>query len=310
MTTPSGVLPGSQSDQPAIPPTSLRATRPFYWSVRREIWENRSIYVAPMAAAAVVLIGVLIGAVQQPYSEHLGAAFDKAGQVTVLGKMLEVAAIVILVTGLIAAAFYCLGALHGERRDRSILFWKSLPVSDLTTVLAKAVIPLVVMPLVLFVIVLATQLLLLGLSTIVLLLNGVSAVGPWTQLPLFEMPVVLFYSLVAFGLWYAPIWGWLLFVSGWARRATFLWAALPPLGFCVIEEIAFQTSRIADLLKYRFTGVIDEAFHRVARPEDVIGLAQLDPAKFVSSPALWIGLAIGAALCAAAVWLRRYRVPI
>ncbi|MEA2756470.1 MAG: type transport system permease protein [Aliidongia sp.] len=309
MTTPTGVLPRSQSDQSAIPPTTLRATRPFYWSVRREIWENRSIYVAPLAAAAVVLIGVLIGAKQQPYSEHL-AAVDKVGQTVVLGKMLEVAAIVILVTGLIAAAFYCLGALHGERRDRTILFWKSLPVSDLTTVLAKAAIPLLVMPLVLFVIVLATQLLMLGLATIVLLLNGLSAAGPWTQLPLFQMPVVLLYTLAAFVLWYAPIWGWLLFVSGWARRATFLWAVLPPLAFCVIEAIAFHTSRLADLLKYRFVGVIAEAFHRAARPEDVIGLAQLDPAKFVSSPALWIGLAIGAALCTAAVWLRRYRVPI
>ncbi|MGB8843704.1 MAG: hypothetical protein WCC64_21850 [Aliidongia sp.] len=309
MTTPSGVLPGSESDQPAIPPTSLRATRPFYWSVRREIWENRSIYLAPLAAAAVVLIGVLIGAVKQPYSEHL-AAVDKVGQVAVLGKMLEVAAIIILVTGLIAAAFYCLGALHGERRDRSILFWKSLPVSDLTTVLAKAAIPLLVMPLVLFGIVLSTQLLLLGISTIVLLLNGLSAAGPWTQLPLFQMPVVLLYSLAAFVLWYAPLWGWLLFVSGWARRATFLWAVLPPLAFCVIEAIAFHTSRLAEVLKYRFVGVIDEAFHRAARPEDVIGLAQLDSARFLSSPALWIGLAIGAALCAAAVWLRRYRVPI
>ena len=57
--------------------------------------------------------------------------------------------------------FYCLDALYGERRDRSILFWKSLPVSDLTTVLSKASIPIVVLPLLTFAVTVATQLIML-----------------------------------------------------------------------------------------------------------------------------------------------------
>ena len=99
-------------------------------------------------------------------------------------------------TTFIIGVFYCLDALYGERRDRSILFWKSLPVSDLTTVLSKASIPLVVLPLLTFAITVVTQLLMLLLSAAVLAGSGLS-VTPLTQLPLFQMSLVLLYHLVA-----------------------------------------------------------------------------------------------------------------
>ena len=92
--------------------------------------------------------------------------------------------------------FYCLDALHGERRDRSILFWKSLPVSDLTTVLSKASIPLVILPLLTFAITVATQLIMLLLSSAVLLASGLSVATLWTQLSLFQMSLMLLYHLV------------------------------------------------------------------------------------------------------------------
>ena len=66
-----------------------------------------------------------------------------------------------MLTAFLVGVFYCLDALHGERRDRSILFWKSLPVSDLTTVLAKASVPCRVLPPRAFALALATQLMLL-----------------------------------------------------------------------------------------------------------------------------------------------------
>ena len=155
-------------------------------------------------------------------------------------------------TTFIVGMFYCLDALHGERRDRSILFWKSLPVSDLTTVLSKASIPLVVLPLLTFAITVATQLIMLLLSSAVLLGSGLSVATLWTQLSLFQMSLMLLYHLVTVhALWYAPIYGWLLLVSAWARRAPFLWAALPLLAIGVVEKIAFNTSHFAAMLGYR-----------------------------------------------------------
>jgi len=194
----------------------------MYWSVRRELWENRSIYIAPLIAAAVVLVGFLISAGKLPDRMRAVLALDPAQQGAALAKSYSIAAIPIILTMFIVGFFYCLDALHGERRDRSILFWKSLPVSDLTTVLSKASVPLVVLPALAFAIIVATQLIMMLLSTAVLATNGLSAAMTWTQLPWFRMSLVLLYGLIVLTLWYAPIYGWLLLVSSWARRTTFL----------------------------------------------------------------------------------------
>ena len=106
------------------------------------------------------------------------------------------AAGLIMLTGIVVGVFYCLDALHGERRDRSILFWKSLPVSDLTTVLAKASIPLVILPLLTFAITVATQWLMLLISSAVLLVSGQSVATLWTQLSFLRRSWLLLYHLL------------------------------------------------------------------------------------------------------------------
>ena len=252
MNTQSNAMPESPSTRRVIAPAAMPATRRMYWSVRRELWENRSIYIAPLAVAAVILFGFLI-------SRSIGRAMS----VTRPGSAAQqyskqpynFAALLIMGTTFVVAVFYCLDALHGERRDRSILFWKSLPVSDLTTVLSKASIPLVVLPLLTFAITVVTQLIMLLLSSAVLLGSGLSVATLWTQLSFFQMSLMLLYHLVTVhGLWYAPIYGWLLLVSAWARRAPFLWAALPLLAIGIVEKIAFNTSHFAAMLGYRLGG--------------------------------------------------------
>jgi ABC-2 type transport system permease protein len=310
MTTPSDPTPESPLDPPPAAPMVPSATRPFYWSVRRELWESRSLYLAPLIAAGVVLFAFSINATHLPQHRQAALALDPARQAVAISLPYDFAAMAIIATGLIVAAFYCLGALHNERRDRSILFWKSLPVSDFTTVAAKASIPLVVLPLVTFAVVLATQLVMLALSTVILLANGMDATTTWTRLPLFEMPLVVLYGLAVLALWYAPIWGWLLMVSGWARRAPFLWAVLPPLALCVVEKIAFNTGYFAALLKYRLGGYAEAFTVRAHGNTPLDPLPQLDPVRFLSTPGLWVGLGFAAAFLAAAVWRRRRREPI
>jgi ABC-2 type transport system permease protein len=315
MNTQSNAVPESPLDSQVIAPAATSATRPMYWSVRRELWENRSIYIAPLAAAAVVMFGFLLSLIGLPHSMRALLALDPAHQPAVLAMPYSHAAWLLMLTAFLVGVFYSLDALHGERRDRSILFWKSLPVSDLTTVLSKASIPLVVLPLLIFLIIVALQLIMLLLSTAVLLATGVSAATLWTRLPLFQMELVLLYGLTVLALWHAPLYGWLLLVSGWARRTTFLWAVLPLLAICAVEEIAFHTSYFGTLLKDRLIGFAADAFAFKAPgnvPVDphLIPLTQLTPGKFLSSPGLWVGLAVAAALLAAAVRLRRYREPI
>ena len=311
MNTPSNAVPEPPLDAPVIAPAALSATRPFYWSVRRELWENRSIYVAPLAAAAVFFLGFSISRITLPRRMRALSALDPAQQRAAIALPYDVAAVLIIFTTLIVGVFYCLDALQSERRDRSILFWKSLPVSDLTTVLSKASVPLVVLPLLAFAIVVPLQLTMLLLSTAVLLASGLSAATLWTQFRLFQDSVILLYGLTVHALWYAPLYGWLLLVSAWARRTPFLWAVLPPLALGAFERIAFQTSYFGSLMKYRVIGAMAEAF--VLEPGNkghINRLTQLDPLGFLSSPGLWIGLIATAAFLAAAARLRRDREPI
>jgi ABC-2 type transport system permease protein len=295
---------------------SSRDPRPLYWSVRRELWENRSIYIAPLAVAALGLFGFLISLIHPPKGNGTGlTAIDPSFEPTALAMPYSHAAMLLLLTALIAVIFYCLDALYGERRDRSILFWKSLPVSDLTTVLAKASIPLVVVPLVVFAIAVAVQLTMLLLSVAALLMSGGSVATLWRQLPLFQLQAVLLYSLAVITLWYAPIYAWLLLVSAWARRTTFLWAVLPPLAIALVELIAFRTSYFGSLMRERFIGFAPRAFN-FRMPDGsfidphFIPVTQITPGRFLGSPGLWIGLVFAAAFLVAAVRLRRYREPI
>jgi len=295
-------------------PLTLSATRPFYWSVRRELWENRSIYMAPLIAAGVVLFGFGMTAFRLPQLRLNALALEATRRRAAIEMPYDAAAMMIMFTAFIVGIFYCLDALYGERRDRSVLFWKSLPVSDRTTVLSKVFVPLVILPALTFAITIVTQLTMLLLSTAALLPSGLAGTT-WNLLPWPRLSMILLYGLVTSALWEAPIFGWLLLVSSWAKRATFLWAVLPWLAISAIEKLAFDTTFFIHMLVRRLTGGFEAGFVVVKYPEDahvpvVDRLTQFDPLKFLSSPGLWIGLFFAAAFLVGAIRLRRYRGPL
>ena len=313
MNIPSNAGPEVPVGTRGIAPTPVSPTRPMYWSVRRELWENRSITIAPLVVAAVVLFASLIGTIRLPRKMRTLPELDPARQHALVVKPFSMAPAPIMLATFLVGIFYSLDALHGERRDRSILFFKSLPVSDLTTVLSKASIPFVVLPLIAFVLSLATQAVMLQAGTAILLASGVSPARLWAEFRFLQETVIMLYGLTVHVLWFAPIYGWLLLVSAWARRATFLWAVIPLLAVSALERIAFNTSHFMSMLQYRVIGAMSEAFvHKPEHGSDRIldQITQLDPVRFLSSSGLWLGLAFAAACLAAAVRLRRYREPI
>jgi ABC-2 type transport system permease protein len=148
------------------------------------------------------------------------------------------------------------------------------------------------------------------LSSAVLLGSGLSVATLWPPVPFFQMSLLLLYHLFAVHmLWYAPIYGWLLLVSAWARRAAFLWAALPWLAIGIVEKLAFNTSHFAAWVGYRFSGS-EAGGSFTADSVSMDPLMHLTPGRFLSSPGLWIGLAFFAACIAASVRLRRDQGPI
>src|SRR5213083_1940359 len=209
MNTQSNAMPESLDAQ-RVAPAVLSPSRPMYWSVRRELWESRSIYIAPLAVAAVFLFGFMISTIHLPLRMRAGLAVDPMKQHKLIEQPYNLAALRVMGTTLVVAVFYCLDALHGERRDRSTLFWKSLPVSDLTTLLSKATIPLVVLPMVTFAIVVGTHMIMMLWTSLLLISHGMSPASTWTNFQLFQQSLILLYGLVAIALWHAPIYGWAL----------------------------------------------------------------------------------------------------
>ena len=288
----------------AVP--DVPVARRFYWLIRREILENRSIYLAPLAVMPFVVIGFTLHLGSLPRQLREAAALDPMHQQAILQEPYTAAALLLMFIGVLVAVFYCVDALYGDRRDRSILFWKSLPVSDLETVLAKASIPMVVIPLVTFVATFSTHLLILTMSSMRLAGTGLSL---WPQLAFGQMTWILFYHLlIGHGFWFAPFWGWFLLASAWARRAPFLWATVPLLALGLLEQIAFHTTGFARWLQYRFTGGPVTGTHT----HETLTIASVTPgswSQFLTSPGFWFGLALTAVFLALAVHFRRQRGP-
>jgi ABC-2 type transport system permease protein len=274
----------------------LAETRPFYWSVRRELWENRSVYLAPLIVAAIVLFASLVNTLARPAT---------------LDRPFKMAPAPIMLSTFIVGLFYCLDALYGERRDRSILFWKSLPVSDRTVVLSKAAVPFLVLPLIALALSLAAQLVLLFAGIVVRLAGGSSPLDVLAQTGFFPGILIMIYGLTVHVLWFAPIYGWLLLVSAWARRAPVLWAVLPMLAVAAVERIALGTMGFLNMLQYRVMGAMTEAFvNSPASGGNIDRLTALQPGRFLTRPGLWAGLLFAAGCVLLAIRLRRLREPI
>lgn len=309
MSSESNVVSDARFARHGAGPAAIPWWRMMVWALRRELWESRSIWIAPIAVAPVALVGFLIYAAGLPAKVRASAGAPMELHEAIQPPYDAVAGLLMLTT-LIVAVVYSIDALYGERRDRSILFWKSLPVSDTTTVLAKASVPIVILPLLGFAVTVVLQLIMAVISSAILAASGLSVAAYWEQLSFIQMSLLLLYHLVAVhGLSWAPFFGWMLLVSAWARRAPFVWAFLPPIAIAALERIAFDTSWVGTMLMNRLGGsqsVISSAPDRM--PTDPM-TTHITLGRFFGAPGFWIGLVLTALFLAAAVRLRRNHGP-
>ncbi|HVO56918.1 MAG TPA: hypothetical protein VMT51_04395 [Dongiaceae bacterium] len=312
MSAPADVLSGSQ--RPASPVVAIPFARRLYWLVRRELWEFRSLYIGPFAAAVLTVIGGFFAAVKLPGKLHAAAALSAADQIRIVQDPYNFAALLLMLATFLLSVVYCLEALYSERRDRSILFWKSQPVSDTLTVLSKAFIPLIFLPLYTFVLTVAVQIAMVLMSVVSLTLSGVGTSLLWAGLPLLNMWTgILFHLITVHSLWYAPFFGWFLFISAYARRVPLLWATLPVLALALIERMAFGTSNFLMFVLRRFGGNdSDPPYPANTMTHGPMGsgtVGHLMHPDILFSPGLWTGLAVTAIFLTLAIRLRRVREP-
>lgn len=295
--------------------------------LRRELWEHRSIFLTPGVIALLVVLLSITGQVTlSSFGQEVDMAILGASN---LGVTERSAAISVVMTGvasffvlamLVLVVFYALDALYAERKDRSILFWRSLPCTDWETVLSKLLTALIVIPLVTFAAIALTHVLVLAVSSIWLGVRGADAWHLlWTAAPFLDNWLATMVFLFALSLWLSPFVGWFLFASAWIRRSPWI-AFLPILVLPMLEKSLIGTGVLAEAFFVRTASLplfrgMDTADFLFMDGEDValvegatVSLLPLmDLSRFFGSPSLWLGLVVCGLFTAAAIYVRRYR---
>jgi ABC-2 type transport system permease protein len=314
--------------------------------LKREYWEHRGGFLwAPIWTAAAMLLLSVIGMGVATW--HAARTFDGEIKIGVplqkllseippeeMGKLglgyeagmggfwMIVQAVLFFVL-----FFYLLGALYDDRRDRSVLFWKSLPVSDMETVASKVFVAALAAPLLSWLITLVLNLAFLTLLSLFVLFHGLDAMElVWGPAEPLAVSLKLLAMVPVNALWALPAIGWLLLVSAFARSKPFLWAVALPvaLGVAINSFDLFKALSIPNTWYWqhivaRILGglvpgswLASDFFRRGggAVNEDANMQALLDwqlIGNALLSAELWIGVAAGAAMIAGAVWFRRAR---
>jgi ABC-2 type transport system permease protein len=255
--------------------------------MRREFWENRALWIAPLASAGFLLAAMLAALLGGKHIHVDTSGIEMGVMHGAMGASANGIAGLMLAVASLAIAAYLLDCLYAERRDRSILFWKSLPVSDAHTVLSKFIVAVVVVPLGVYVAALCLHL----LGTLLLLLFGRDLPllnDGWSVTGWFALQADILGRLVLVLLWYAPLAAYLMLASVVARKAPMLTALLPPLVLALAERLVLGSSEVMRFL--------------VAR----LGAGLFAPVP-LASPGLWLGLVVEAGLLLLVIRLRRYR---
>jgi ABC-2 type transport system permease protein len=157
----------------------------------------------------------------------------------------------------------------------------------------------------------AIHLIMLVLTSLALLAGGMSVASLWKELSIFHMwGLLLYHIMFAHAIWPFPVYCWLLLVSGWARRATLLWAALPVVAIAAFEELVFHTSHFVAMVGMRLIGASAPTDFTSGGMFPTGPMTHVTAGRYLAAPGLWIGLAVAALFLVAAVRLRRYRDPV
>jgi len=295
--------------------------------LKREIWEHRAIFVVPVVVAIVMALTSLTGQVTINDIEHIDIAVVGATNMPESARAIALSGIMVGLSSpfvfamWILTIFYTLDSLYAERKDRSILFWRSIPCTDFETVLSKLLTAVIVIPLVTFVIIMATHLLVLLNVSIWIDFRGGSAWHLiWAAVPFIDNWTATLVLLLALPLWLSPFIGWFLFVSAFSKRSPLLIAASPIVLLPLLEKILFGSVVVAETLFVRavkmplFAGLdnMDLLFQGEDHLETLANtelslLGLMDLGGFLANPNLWLGLLVCGLFTAAAIYVRRYR---
>jgi ABC-2 type transport system permease protein len=294
--------------------------RAFETLVRREFWEHRSLWSAPLVVTVLLLICAFLthGALKIDATDS-AEWLNPQSNTTVFALAQWALTLPYYLVMILLVNFYLIDCLYAERRDRSILFWKSLPVSDGATVASKVVVACVVVPLGTFFLALVTDILFTAIWDLRAVIGHSPELLAWDTVAFIKTQALMFLGLVISVLWYSPFLGCVLLASACVRRNVLMWVTLVPLLVVIFERIAFGTHWLSSLIAYRGNGIwyalhlesaLLTSIHNVG-PAEIVSLPEVYDRVHVG-PAftnidLWLGLLFAAACAYAATRVRGFR---
>ena len=295
--------------------------------LQRELWEHRSIYVVPIVVAILMTLASLTGQVSIDGMEHVDMGIVGASNLPENARAAVLSGIMIglsttfVFSMWILTIFYALDSLYAERKDRSILFWRSIPSTDFETVLSKLLTAMLVIPLVTFAMIVVTHLAVLLITSVWVGARGGSGMHLiWGSVPFFDNWTATLLFVLALPLWLSPFIGWFLFISAFTKRSPFLTAFLPIVVLPLLEKMIFDSAVFAEAFFVRsikmplfmdlgtMERLFDEGDHFASLGDAKLSLLGLmDFGGFLADPGLWLGLIVCGLFTAAAIYVRRYR---
>jgi len=329
----------------SAPVTVMPAHRRLLMLLRREVWEHRGSFVwAPLIVGGSLVVLMLLGVALAEFDINneparldsvavngvtLGVLLDPAsyadadllqGMRAGTNQSLLIATVPVFITLAFTVFFYCLGALYDDRRDRSVLFWKSLPVSETDTVLSKVLTATVLAPAVAVLVAIAVMVaVLLAQALLIMRLGGQPLPLLWLISNPFRLALAQLAAIPVYALWALPVVGWLLMCSAFARSKPFLWAVMIPVlvglfatglnRFGILDFDLWAAWR--DLVLRPFGHLFPILLTWLDLPA---GLrwenALIDPGylwRGLAQGRVWIGAGVGTLMVTAAIALRRWR---
>lgn len=303
--------------------------KPYVALGKRELWEHRSFWIVQLVIVGIAILLTLYASGMLVYA-HYNGYLDTAEYTARLGtdgarifKNIIIASAAPFNIALVAlVCFYLIDTLNADRRDRSILFWRSLPVSDTATVLSKLFTAMLTAPAIMLAMFIGFQIIngvILGIANLAIGVNPFVLFHPVAALLAF---LTLAWALIAQSLWLLPFYGWFMLCSAWAKRNAWGWVILIPLGIVVLEAIVLRSSVFAHLIGHHIAGLLDLM---VGKGGFVIHGSTSDATMpvhgghfmslgsvtgFMLQPEMWLGVVIGAVFVAGATWLRHNRNEI
>lgn len=315
----------------------MNVLRPYWTLAKREVWEHRSFWIVPIVIGCLAILGTLYGSGALIVAAHQGVVSIN-GDISMTG-MDRVQAVRAFIFGsaglfntvmLFMVSFYLMDSLYADRKDRSILFWKSLPLSDSKMVLSKLSTGMATAPALMLLIVIIAEIIIGILFVIAAGIAGINLLSVALQPGTIVLSwITLAFALIVQAIWLLPFYGWFLLCSAWAKKLVLAWTVLIPLGLMAVEGIVFRTSYIAHAIfghigrmftmlmsgRYSINNVsigpsigINNGHEHLAGHSALMTLGSVG--HMFALPEMWIGVGIGIIFVLGAIWLRRNRSEI